>query len=103
MALSDIIDFSACPVSNPLFARQCAARLASAGALTLPGFLQAGAVNALVAEAEAQKHSAYFTTSSHNVYLSEPSPDLDAGHVLNRQITSSKGCITTDQVPAQSG
>ena len=57
----------------------------------------------MVAEAETQKHNAYFTTSSHNIYLSEPRPDRDARHVLNRQITSSKGCITTDQVPAQSG
>ena len=69
--LSDIADFSTCPVSDPLFARQCAARLASKGVLTLPGVLHAGAVNALVAEAETQKHNAYFTTSSHNVYLSE--------------------------------
>ncbi len=102
-ALSDIIDFSACPVSNPLFARQCAARLASDGILTLPGFLLSGAVDMLGAEAEAQKHNAYFTASSHNVYLSEPRPDLDASHVFNRQIISSKGCITTDQVPEQSG
>ncbi len=100
--LSDIIDFSACPVSNPLFARQCAARLASDGILTLPGFLRARAIDTLVAEAEAQKHNAFFTTSSHNVYLSEPRPDLDASHVFNRQIISSKGCITTDQVPEQS-
>ena len=101
-ALSDIIDFSACPVSNPLFARQCAARLASDCILTLPGFLQSGTVDMLVTEAEAQKHNAYFTASSHNVYLSEPRPDLDASHVFNRQIISSKGCITTDQVPEQS-
>ena len=101
-ALSDIIDFSACPVSNPLFARQCAARLASDCILTLPGFLQSGTVDMLVTEAEAQKHNAYFTASSHNVYLSEPRPDLDASHVFNRQIISSKGCITTDQVPDQS-
>ena len=56
----------------------------------------------LVAEAEAQKHNAYFTTCSHNVYLSEPRPDIDASHVFNRQIISSKGCITTDQVPERS-
>ena len=101
-ALTDIINFSACPVSNPLFARQCAARLASDGILTLPDFLQSVTVDMLVAEAEAQKHKAYFTSSSHNVYLSEPRPDLDASHVFNRQIISSKGCITTDQVPEQS-
>jgi hypothetical protein len=101
-ALSDIIDFSACPVSNPLFVRQCSARLASDGVLTLPGFLRDDAIDMLVAEAEASKQDAYFTASSHNVYLSEPRPDFDASHVFNRQIISSKGCITTDQVPEQS-
>jgi hypothetical protein len=103
MALSDTIDFSACPISNPLFACQCAARLARDSILVLPGFLQASAVDILVAEAKAQKHNAYFTTSSHNVYLSKPRPDLDASHVFNRQIISSKGCITTDQIPGKSG
>ena len=101
-ALSDIIDFSACPVSNPLFVRQCSARLASDGVLTLPGFLRDDAIDMLVAEAEASKQDAYLTASSHNVYLSEPRPDFDASHVFNRQIISSKGCITTDQVPEQS-
>ena len=57
-ALSDIIDFSACPVSNPLFACQCAARLASDSILTIPGFLLSGAVDMLVAEAEAQCNAA---------------------------------------------
>ena len=102
MALSDFIDFSSCPVWDLAFTRQCAARLESDGVLTLPGFLQDDAIDMLVAEAEARKQDAYFTASSHNVYLSEPRPDLDAGHVYNRQITSSKGCITTDQVPEQS-
>ena len=103
MALSDFINLSSCPVWDPAFTRQCAGRLESDGVLTLPGFLQDDAIDMLVAEAEARKQDAYFTASSHNVYLSEPRPDLDAGHVYNRQITSSKGCITTDQVPEQSG
>ena len=102
-SLPDIINFSACPIYDPLFATQCAAHLANDGILTLPGFLQARAIDILVAEAESQKHNAFFTTSSHNVYLSEPRPDLDASHVFNRQIKSSKGCITTDQVPEKSG
>ena len=37
------------------------------------------------------------------MYLTPPDPALADEHVFNRQITSSKGCITTDQVPAGSG
>ena len=102
-SLPDIINFSACPIYDPLFASQCAAHLANDSILILPSFLQAKAIDILVTEAEAQKPNAFFTTSSHNVYLSEPRPDLDASHVFNRQIKSSKGCITTDQVPEKSG
>ena len=57
----------------------------------------------LVAEAEAESPNAFFTSSTHNVYLTPPRPELGAAHVFNRQISSSKGCITTDQVPAESG
>ena len=70
--------------------------------MTLPGFLRAEAIETLVAEAETQKHNAYFTASTHNVYLTEPRPELGEDHVYNRQLTSSKGCITTDQVPVGS-
>ena len=71
--------------------------------MTLPGFLRAEAIETLVTEAETKKHNAYFTASTHNVYLSEPRPELGEGHIYNRQLTSSKGCITTDQVPVASG
>ena len=65
--------------------------------------MQDNAIGMLVAEAEARIQDVYFTASLHNVYLSKPPPDLDAGHVYNKQIASSKGCITTDQLPEKSG
>ena len=54
MALSDFIDFSSCPVWDPAFTRQFTARLESDSVLTPPGFLQDGAIDMLVAEAEAR-------------------------------------------------
>ena len=101
-ALFDIIDFSACPVHNPLFNHQCAARLASDGIPTLPGFLNASASDVLFAEATAQKHNVCYTASSHNVSLSGSRSNLDASHVFDRQIIFSKGFITADKAPEQS-
>lgn len=101
--LDAVIDTKACPLLDEGFIADCRNRLEADGVVTIPGFLRRDAVSALVAEAEEQAHNAYFTSSTHNVYLTQPDPELGADHVFNRQITSSKGCITTDQVPAGSG
>jgi hypothetical protein len=101
--LDSIVDLAACPLDDADFGDSCAAILAHDGVLTLPGFLKNSAITRLVAEAEATRDKAYFTASSHNVYLAAPRPELGETHVFNRQITSSKGCITTDQIAADSG
>lgn len=97
--LGDIVDLDRYPLGSDALIGQCADRLAEDGVVTLPGFLRAEVVAALVTEAEDAAHLAYYTASTHNVYLTPPNPDLPADHVFNRQVESSKGCITTDQVP----
>ena len=101
--LDRIIDPQACPLDDPAFIADCRRHLDEAGVVTIPGFLRQQAVADLVAEAESAAPEAFFTSSTHNVYLTPPDPALAADHVFNRQITSSKGCITTDQVPVGSG
>jgi len=98
-----VIDLSACPISDDQFITACRGRLDRDGVLTIPGFLREDARRDLVAEAEAESPRAFFTSSTHNVYLTPPRPELGEDHVFNRQISSSKGCITTDQVPPASG
>ena len=101
--LSNLIDLERYQLDDP---RQIAAvkdRLDVAGVVTLPGFLRASACDELVLESETQAENAFFTTSTHNVYLTPQDLSLPAEHVVNRQIKSSKGCITTDQIPANSG
>ena len=100
--LDRIIDPQACPLADAAFITACRQRLDTTGVVTIPGFLQPQTIADLVAEAEAAAPKAFFTTSTHNVYLTPPDTSLAPDHVFNRQITSSKGCITTDQVPAGS-
>ena len=76
MNLGDVIDLDACQLGNKKFVVSCKKTLAEDGVLTLPGFLRAEAIETLVTEAETQKPNAYFTASTHNVYLTEPSPNL---------------------------
>ena len=101
-SVEGVIDLAACPIGDAGFIASCRDQLDSDGVVTIPGFLTADAVRDLVAEAEAGRKDAFFTSSTHNVYLTPPRPELGEDHVFNRQITSSKGCITTDQVPAAS-
>ena len=100
--LNDIVDLDTYPIEKPGFGAECLQNFNTDGVLTLPGFLRKNAIEQLVEEAERQKNNAYFTTSTHNVYLTPTRSDLGSDHVFNRQLCSSKGCITTDQVPQNS-
>lgn len=100
--LANIIDLASCPLKDATYVQQCAANLERDGVITIPGFLNDDVIQALVIEAEAHSEKAYFTSSTHNVYLTPPDPERGEGHVFNRQVSSSKGCITTDQVPQES-
>ena len=101
-SLGEIVDLETYPIENTTFSEHCRVELSANGALTLPGFLHPNAITQLVEEAELQKQNAFFTSSTHNAYLTPKRPDLGADHVFNRQLSSSKGCITTDQVPLNS-
>lgn len=100
--LDTIVDTETYPLAAPSLAADCAARLDRDGVVTLPGFLRPETVAALVAEAEAEADKAFYTASTHNVYLTPIDESLPADHVFNRQVVSSKGCICTDQVPGTS-
>ena len=41
---------------------------------------------------------AYFKPQSHNIYLDEGDEAHPDSHIRNRPVTSSKGCITDDQI-----
>ena len=100
--LAGIIDLEACPLSDQEFTSSCRQTLADDGVLTLPRFLTTQAINILISEAKLYYADAFHTNTSHNVYLTEPIPDLGDDHILNRPITSSKACIAMDQIPDQS-
>lgn len=101
--LKDIIDVSKHDLRDSAYIAQARNQLNKTGVLCLTGFLKEEALAKMVEEAERCAPLAYFTKSTHNVYLTPTDDTYPADHVFNRQITSSKGCITTDQVPADSG
>ncbi|MDR3433159.1 MAG: 2OG-Fe(II) oxygenase [Rouxiella aceris] len=100
--LDKIVNFSTNPILDADFLTQCKQRLDEKGALVLHNFLNAEALAAIKQEGDDNRHLAYYTSSNHNVYLLKPDDTLPMTHPRNRQIVSSKGCITDEEIPAES-
>lgn len=90
------------PLTDPEFLDQCKTTLDQDGVLVLHNFLTPLAIESVRSEGNENKHLAYYTSSSHSVYLTPPNADYSDSHPANRQVQSSKGCITTDQIPPRS-
>ncbi|MCE2516539.1 MAG: 2OG-Fe(II) oxygenase [Alphaproteobacteria bacterium] len=100
--LRAIVDWGNYPLDDPRLSDALAEQLAEDGVIALDGFLRPNVTAALREQAAGLADKAYFTNSTHNVYLTPKDEARDDDHVFNRQLVSSKGCITTDQVPAES-
>ena len=100
--ISNVVDIERHPIREAEFVRLCKTRLEEKGVLTLHGFVPDRALATLKREASDRQHLAYFCTHTHTVYLSPPDSTYSNNHPKNRQVTSTKGCITDDQVPTDS-
>jgi hypothetical protein len=98
-ALEQLIDVAQFPLGAAAFRACCKQSLDAAGVLVLPGFLTASAVAAVQLEGEQHRRQAYYTASTHNIFLKPANPQYPDQHPRNRAVVSSKGCITTDQIP----
>ncbi len=101
-SLPQLIDGQYLPLHDAAFLGWCKRTLDDAGALVLPGFLRPAAIDAIARDGEVGRHLAYYTVDKHNVYLRPADPSFAPDHPRNRQVSSSKGCITSDQIAAGS-
>ncbi|WP_299378872.1 2OG-Fe(II) oxygenase [uncultured Kiloniella sp.] len=102
MSVANIIDLQKHPISDQAFVKSCRETLDQDGALVLEGFLLPDAVTQIKSEGERNEGQAYFCEQKHTVYLSPQDPSFANDHPRNRLVTSSKGCITDDQIPPNS-
>ncbi|AHG21679.1 arpA protein [Chania multitudinisentens RB-25] len=100
--LAQIVNLSTNPLEDAVFIARSKQTLDQHGVLVLPGFLQADALAAIRQEGMENRHGAFYATNQHNVYLRPQDENLPAVHARNWLVTSSKGCITDDQIPADS-
>lgn len=101
-SLASIIDLSAYPLNCEQFRVKSKQTLDARGALVLPEFMKPAAIRAIRQDGLDNQHRAFYTVSKHNIYLQPADTNYPADHPRNREVSSSKGCITTDQVPAES-
>ena len=101
-SLSDVIDLAKYPLRDEQFRTTSKITLDDNGVLVMPGFLLPDAIESIIREGVQNKHLAFYTDSKHNIYLRPTDPDFPVDHPRNREVVSSKGCITTDQIPAGS-
>jgi len=100
--LSTLVNLKKHPIHDSAFATQCRQTLERDGVLLLRNLLTERAVEAIRQDGDQNASLAYFKESAHNVYLAANDADYPADHARNRHVSSSKGCITTDQIPPTS-
>lgn len=98
MYIAEIVDFDRYPLERPAFQASCKAAFDADGLLVLEGFVRPEAIAAIRAEGEAARDQVYGKRETHNIYLAPPDPDLPPDHPRNREVVSSKGCLTDDQI-----
>ena len=102
MQITDIVDFSVCPLGDKEFRTSCSKVLNQSGVLVLSHFLKPKSIDIIKSDGEAKKHFAYFCRQEHNVYLTPSDNNYPIAHPRNRKVVSSKGCITHDLIPENS-
>lgn len=102
-ALADVVDLERHPLDDPAYRAECRRTIDTDGALVLTRLLRPTAISDLVAEAERLRPLAYFSTHTHSVYLDPADPRWPASDARSREVASTKGAVTTDQIPARSG
>ncbi len=102
MDLNEVVNINQHPIESEEFQKSCKHTVDKNGVLVLEEFLLPVVVDQVRAEGIQNQHKAYFCAQKHNVYLTDPDPNYPLDHPRNREVISSKGCITDDQIPHSS-
>jgi len=100
--LDSLLNLNEHPLHDQSFVAQCRQSLEDNGVLVLRQLLTNAAIDSIRQDGEQNAHLAYFKESAHNAYLASSDDNYSTDHPRNRHVTSSKGCITTDQIPTNS-
>jgi hypothetical protein len=102
MNLEEIIDIESNQITQRSYKQKCKEILDRDGAVVIHNFLTPQALSLIKLEGETKKDSAYYTNQQHNIYISDSDPSYPKEHIRNKLVSSSKGCITDDQIDQNS-
>lgn len=100
--LAEMINFEDFPLDSDDFRAECKRTLDENGALVLRDFVRPATIASIQNEGVTNQHLAYYTVNDHNIYLTPTDQEFPPDHPRNRLVSSSKGCITDDQIPSNS-
>ena len=100
--LNQIINLQDYPITDKAFQEQSRQTVVTEGVLSMPNFLNAEALELIRKEGIAKSDQAFFKRNQHNVFLTPQDENYPQDHVYNRQVESSKGCITDDIIATDS-
>jgi hypothetical protein len=100
--LAQVVSLDRYPLDDEQFRSSCRTALDNDGLLVLPEFLTDEALASVLAESQKKQGLAYYCEQKHNVYLMPTELEIAADHPRNREVESSKGCITDDQIAPDS-
>ncbi|MEM7202822.1 MAG: hypothetical protein AAF628_21365 [Planctomycetota bacterium] len=82
--LHDIVATERHPLPDDAYRAECRDILRDSGALVPRGFLRPQAVASICREGEDHEHLAFYSTETHNVYLTPPDADYPDHHPRNQ-------------------
>jgi len=102
MLLDNVINATEHPIEDEHFRLSSKQQLDEQGVLVLTDFLSEQAIEQIVKEGVKKQPQAFYSVSGHNVYLRDHDPTYPVMHPRNFEVSSSKGCITDDQIASDS-
>ena len=102
LSLNSIVNLDKYPLDNSAFVNQCKHSIDADGCVVLPNFLRQDSIEKLIQESDLNQCNAFYCEQKHSVYIAPPDKNLPSDHAFNRQVVSSKGCITDDQIEENS-
>ena len=100
--MRDVVNLNDYALADTAFRASCRDALDERGCLVLKRFLTHDATQSVCEEALRNQHLAFYCRQKHNVYLTPDEANYASEHPQNRELTSTKGCITDNQIPTES-
>ncbi len=102
MKASEIINTAKHPITEAPFTAKIKQELNQNGIVVLEDFMTPEAIETIRLEGLENETKVYAKTEKHTVFLSPTDDNFPPDHPRNKLITSSKGCLTDDQISPNS-